>query len=656
MRSKLTITFLGTNLVELDFVVFQVLFQVSSKELFPVTWGQDIEPYSTAPITYANYDAINYVTQLESLDNENLFSITRVDSIVTILSNVNGLTFSLPAQANSKITYTTENETSIPSTDLEITDIAITSGNCDDVTLEITTNIQADRMVLPFNQTVTTNPFSITYLRGQKVPIQLIESLRTVKETYITPYKLSADLINVDTISLVSGTSTTITYRSFFLDNLILEYSVDGVNYSDNNVFDLINGNHTAYIKDQFGCIVSKDFIVTNNYEKKPFVKLSKINSIRYKLVQEWDNKTIYKNDNNTLSCEATDKVFHKDVLPYQTEDTTPTQILTNYDTVTAKVINNTIEDSLNVLRKKTYLGIKDYRDCVIYERPNNRAGIYFEEGNLYDYDTSVINGSYQLYGSRPHWMKVGSVIDLESVGSLEIVSSIYDEDVSKEVIEVAYNYSGNPTFTKVKSVYDAQSYNVFEFNTVMASYEDKQIQVEITLEDNDLPTATFLSELIDVKDIQEDCVKIAYWSDENGDMLYETGIKHIKRVGLESISDNPESSITIEKDDTNIVVTDADYYESDTYEFNRLSKEVSKGLELALLHKYLEINNEAVKLTDKPEKERQGNSNMYIVKANLIKNGTVLNDNTFIDVDSELDDITVPSLISNSEGGFIAY
>mgnify|MGYP000675191088 CR=1 FL=1 len=54
----------------------------------------------------------------------------------------------------------------------------------------------------------------------------------------------------------------------------------------------------------------------------------------------------------------------------------------------------------------------------------------------MYDYDTSVINGSYQLYGSRPHWMKVGSVIDLEGVGSLEIVSSIYDEDVNKEVIE----------------------------------------------------------------------------------------------------------------------------------------------------------------------------------------------------------------------------
>ena len=138
--------------------------------------------------------------------------------------------------------------------------------------------------------------------------------------------------------------------------------------------------------------------------------------------------------------------------------------------------------------------------------------------------------------------------------------------------------------------------------------------------------------------------------------MLYETGIKHIKRVGLESVSDNPESSITIEKDDTNIVVTDADYYESDTYEFYRLSKEVSKSLELALLHKYLEINNEAVKLTDKAEKEKQGNSNMYVVKANLIKSGTVINDNTFIEVDSDLEDITVPSLISNSEGGFISY
>ena len=218
MRSKLIVTFLGTNLVDLDYVVFFI----SLRKGFQVTWGNDIEPYSTAPITYPNYDAINYVSKIEELDNQGLFSITRVNNVVTILSNVDGLIFYPPNEGNSKVTYTTENETSIPSTDFEITDISITSGNCDNVTLEITTNVQADSMVLPFSQAVTTNPFSITYLRGQKVLIQLIESLRTVSDIFITPYKLSADLINVDTISLVSGTSTTITYRSFYLDNLVL--------------------------------------------------------------------------------------------------------------------------------------------------------------------------------------------------------------------------------------------------------------------------------------------------------------------------------------------------------------------------------------------------------------------------------------------------
>lgn len=611
---------------------------------------------SLQPFTVPNYDAVEYVKKFEYLDTLDYYTLSRVGNVVTIQSNIDNLTFESETSNNVGVLFSITNENAIPV--FSISDVSFVSGDCSEVTTEVTTSSQASKMTSPILlEGIATNPFSFTYLRGQKIKITTEDSNGQLASQVISlPSKALESDIEVNVISTQLGSSATIVYDPFFaIGTLTLTYSINGIDYFSNNVFeDLSDGDYTAYIKDQFGCITQKAFTVVNTNVKTPYNYISKTNSIRFAKRENWDGINIHKTDENTLSSEVTDDVPYEEVQYFQTNDIRPTQIRSNYDTVKAFVIDGATETQSTVTKIREYLNLKDYRDCVIYRIDEGRAGIYFTEGDAYNYDSGIKIGDYQLNGALPVWYKVGTEINLEGVGVLEISRKFYDEVKGAEIVEVAYNYTGNPTLSKVKSIYNLREFNLFEVNTDFSTYQDKFIQVRVEMTDAQLPTVNWISERISVKDIHKNCAEIKYSNDRNGDIFYETGIKHLIRVPYKKISDAPISESEIHKGDNKVNLTKAEYYEGYEIQFKPLTKEYSKIVEMSLLHSNLEINGVDSKIVDAPDKAQLDDSNLYDLKAKLIKSNGSFNTNVIIEVEENISE-DLPNLISNGEG-FILF
>jgi hypothetical protein len=228
---------------------------------------------------------------------------------------------------------------------------------------------------------------------------------------------------------------------------------------------------------------------------------------------------------------------------------------------------------------------------------------------------------------------------------------------LSSWVLKVDYNFTGTPILKRVKTIYDVHPFDLYEFDVDFSQYENQWLRVKFIATDDNLPTKTLISEHIYISEKLEDCLMLNYYRKDlknTSEMFYETGIQNTIRLPFEKISDSPTSNIEIHKGDDKITVLNADYYEGDLIEFSPLTKELSKKLELALLHSYLSINNISYRSSEKPEKEHLEESNLYTVKAKLIKGEGSLELNSY-GLISESEPIETPALIITDEG-FISY
>ena len=73
---------------------------------------------------------------------------------------------------------------------------------------------------------------------------------------------------------------------------------------------------------------------------------------------------------------------------------------LSNFENISANVIKiDGSKDVLDVIIKKKFLDLKQKIDCRIYSISIGKMGIYFVDGNSYNYDTNAINGVSLLNG-----------------------------------------------------------------------------------------------------------------------------------------------------------------------------------------------------------------------------------------------------------------
>jgi len=192
-------------------------------------------------------------------------------------------------------------------------------------------------------------------------------------------------------------------------ETLGLLFSIDGVNYQSESFFeDLDSGTYTLYIKDIYGC--QKTFIVINNGESNgnittPYSDISESNSLRFVRRVNRENCGNYKNQFNTLSCEENVQIPNQFIQLFQSCDIIKTQVKTSYQNVEVGAGNT------EIIAEKILanIGLEDKRDCTYYSY-NNQLAILFTTGNTYNYDTTDINGTYELNAVAGEKIPVGSV------------------------------------------------------------------------------------------------------------------------------------------------------------------------------------------------------------------------------------------------------
>lgn len=531
---------------------------------------------------------------------------------------------------------------------------------CSNVELNVETTELAVKILSPIViNPNTNNPFSFDIQRGQTFTL-LIEDVNGLQISQIVQAPSILDPNNFQIQINNNPTGATIVINNTNIQGLTLEYSLDGSVWQTDNVFNsLPEDNYTLHVRDNYGCSFSKDFSVTASGIYLPYFNISKSNSLRFANRVTWRDSGNYKNDENTLSCEADVKNAFKQIQLFQTSDVITTQFKSNYTTNTVKVIKADLSEVIvPVVKKSNNIGLTDSRDGRMYDLGNGKTGVYFTTGNVYDFNTGLVVGDpHYLNGTLPYWGKAGNYIKIASAWFL-IESVIYDENKNSDVIVFSNNYTSPDALVIVGSQYNKFDYEIYEFTIDMLAYMDENIRVKIELTDPNFYTINLISELINVKVRQLKTVEIDYWNDDNTDVFYSTGIRHKIRVLLTKKAGISEDENEVLKTDSTAVTLSSQLYELDQFIFEPLTKELWRKLLIALSCKNVIIDEVGYVKTESGF-ESEGpleKSNLYVLKAKMIKKSGSFKSTSDGNAEFDYSNVAIPGLIDIGNDGFMKY
>lgn len=622
-------------------------------------------------------------------NSSDIFKVERTENVVVIKCTIPGVNFqnaysadnysSDPLVLNNEVTFNIENDVA---TVYEVTDLQILEATenptCTHYKVSIETSVLTDSVygtvLIPTGN--TDNPFTFELPRGQGFRIgaltedaqatELLNQIIIRRSASEVPGVLNSSTVNLEILSSPSG--TTVTVLSEQISGLVLEYSLDNLSWQQSNVFPgILDGDYNLFVRDNFGCSFQQDFTVDGNNIVDPYLYISKSMSLRFARRVNFSNCGPYKIDDNTLSSEAfaaDECLAYTEVQQLQTCDVITTQIKSNFDQLSAKVIKeNGDEVVVPIFQKTNFIGLKDARDAILYDVGQGQTGIYFTSGNIYNFDTEIDTGEdHNLNGFLPEWgYYVGNFVNVSGSWH-EIKSIIYDESIESEVVIIDSVFSGgSPVTALVKSEFNRQKYDVFEFSIDMSAYEDQIIQVSVEATDANFENVSFLSEKIFIKERHEDTVEIKYRNNFNGDVFYKTGITNIIRLPIAYIGgDHDDEGTENSKGDERSTLISSLVYELNEFEFEPVTKEIYWKLIVALSHKFVSIDGVSYIKDGNIEKEGPlEDSNLYVVRARMLKTQAPYNSNVvgietqIVDTDQTLE---VPNLILSDNDSFIAY
>lgn len=502
----------------------------------------------------------------------------------------------------------------------------------------------------------TENPFEFTVLRSA-FGILTVENSEGSQftDTFQAPSPLNSANFAIGVNNSPNG--ATITVSNQFTFGLDLEYSLDGSTWQSSNIFSgLVADTYTMYVRDQLGCSFDIDFVVNDANIYVPHFYYSKSNGLRLAQTIVWGSAANYKTDENTLSCDVDVEVPHHEIQFKQTADVETYQFQSNYALNEVKVINPDLsEDTIPVIKKSDYVGVKDKRDARKYNLGNGKVGIYFMAGDTYDYNTDAVNGSHALNGLLPEWGVVGNYINIAGSWFL-IEQTLFDESKNAEILVITETYSGGEISVIAGCIYNVYDFEIYEFTIDYLPYMDERIRVKLTSSDPNFTTIEHLSESIEVKVRHEFTLDINYWNNDNNDVNYSTGIRHRIRMLYTRIDNGDEEESSIHKTDTNAILLSADLYEGEKFIFEPTTKEMWRKLKMALSHKNVFID--GVKYVKNGEFESDGpleESNLYVLKATMLKAGNVYNSDGSTFGAGNASNANIPGIIQGNDS-FIKY
>jgi hypothetical protein len=666
--SRIIINFNDMILPERVFSFYESKLGLTLSEVFKVN---RLGPGQTKladgiPVEGATWQANNYRDAFQlDYNYSDLFTINVTlgdpligDGFVVILAKYDGAVFSiLENTTGGNVTANIINAPSIP--EIHITDVSLsqaTANKCQNVKVNVTTDILAVKILSPIVvNSNTNNPFSFDWVRGQTFNVVVEDSNgKQSTQSVTTPSVLTTENFTITANNSPNG--GTVVIVPIGLNGLTLEYSLNNIDWQTENVFTGLEvGTFTAYIRDNFGCSVSKEFVVDEFDITEPYFFISKSNSLRFAERVVWDDITIFKTDENTLSCESNVKLPYQEIQDFKTEDVITTQFKSNYSSNIVKTIDNLgVEVNIPIYKKSNNIGIKDKRQAIIYDLGNEKSGIYFSAGNTYDFDTNVINGSYVLNGGVPEWGRIGNYLQLGTAW-FEIEQIIYDESKTADVLVISNIYAGVDAPIIVGSVYNRDNFEVYEFIINMDDYENNLFRVQINAENELFPDIEYLSEEINVSDNVKDLLEIRYRNSGNTDINYSTGIEHLIRVPFNKITGQYDEESETYKTDTTAKLLSADLYEVDEFVLEPNTKEIWRKVNIALTHEIVIINGVSYVKNASFNTEPLGETNLYVLSAAMIKTGNVYNINSNDTFEYSDESVEIPNLIE-TEQGFVEY
>lgn len=612
---------------------------------------------------YGERSAINFQTAF-NLDTGGQYIVNRVNNVVIIIAeNIYSFTeFSVggifaPYTNHPSISIFIENGTNTIFSINQITFSQATLSPCSNINITITTNELATKILSPFVLNDNTqNPFSFQALRGSSINM-IIENASGVQINRIIETPSLLNSANFNFIINNSPNGATVIVENTNTNGLTLQYSLDNSTWQTSNTFSgLVVGNYILYVRDNFGCSFSLNFHVDEFGIQTPYFYISKSNSIRFANRITWGDSENYKTDENTLSCEADVELPYKEVQQFQSADVITTQFRSNYTSniATIKKKDGAIVN-IPVEKKTNNIGIKDKRDARKFNVGDGKTGVYFISGNVYDYTTNIITGTYSLNGLLPEWAQIGNYITINNLWFL-IEDIVFDETKNADIIVFNNTYSGPEVNVVIGSIYNRFNYEVYEFTIDMVNYIDQQFNVELVNSDVNFTTITHLSEEIWCKVKHKDVLEIRYRNTTNTDIMYSTGIEHKIRIPYLKVSGKTDEQSEVHKTDTDAILLNADLYEVDDFQFEPVTKEIWRKIMIALSHEKVFLNGVGyVKSGSFNNEGPLERSNLYVLTAPMIKTGNVYNSQTSGNLDFDGSEVEVPGLIS-TESGYLRY
>jgi hypothetical protein len=671
--SKIVIEFLSVPNANDVLQITETKLGLNLNEIFKETrsgTGQTaLPPFELAdgihPDRYIGFVSANYKNAFNLDYNASaLFTVTWTNGsnnsgvgTVTITANYDGAVFVLNAKPSSINTIVTNQAVAPPLFYFVSDSLSVAATPNTHVRVNVTTNELATKITSPvIVNGNTNNPFYVDVLRGSTNVFKAENTSGvSASKSIIAPKILDANNFNVAVNSSPNGGTATIT--EIVASGLTLQYSLDNSTFQNQNVFSgLAPGDFVAYINDSFGGLITKSFSVSEFGIYTPYFYISKSNSIRYANRVAWGDAANYKTDENTLGAEVGVDLSYNGLQNFQTADIITTQFKSNYDTNIATIIKADLSTvNVPVVKMTNNIGVKDKRDGYKYSLGNGKVGVYFLAGNVYDYDTNAVVTTHSMAGTLPEWSGVSKYINIANAWFI-IEEIFYDENKSADVIVYSETYTGAEVPVVAGSIYNIFNYEVYEFEIDMVNYLNKTIQVLIKNTDIHFESVKHISEKLDVKVRHSNSLEIRYWNDDNTDVFYATGIRHLIRPEFFKKEGVSEEESETHKTDTTAILLSAELYEADKFTFEPVSKEIWRKLIIALSHKNVFLD--GVQYVKNSNFETEGpldKSNLYVLKASMLKTGKVYNADSAETIDFNTSSIEIPGLIQ-TEIGFVKY
>ena len=213
--------------------------------------------------------------------------------------------------------------------------------------------------------------------RGQIIPFDVFSIRESVDQptnrlqfSLRTPDRLRSEHLTINTTTTNTGVTVEVLVQ--FQEGLILEYSIDGVNYSVNNFFFNLEQGSTVLIRarDQLGCELSKSFLLPSAGITIPISLYPIDNPIIHtkETINEIHNKSlIFRRSDKQPYAKINHKVQHK----YIYDDIIQEELHSNFTTNLIEVLDckENVIDTLTITKLSDFINKQERAQARLYQK-----------------------------------------------------------------------------------------------------------------------------------------------------------------------------------------------------------------------------------------------------------------------------------------------